>query len=157
MRFFFQSNWWCHFTGINNIYYYNVTNAYKYSVLMFYELHVYKKDKFQFNLKSQTIKIPTYVWNRHSSNIFCYFYFQITGTWYVIEILQHKTDEKLYRKETFDVSTCPSIFLMLAASSDTDLKLYWNEDSGDVEYLFRIRDKSSPGFWQSIGPQNGKI
>lgn len=41
--------------------------------------------------------------------------------------------------------------------SDTDLKLYWNEDTGDIEYLFKIKDKSSPGFWLSSGSQNGNI
>lgn len=93
---------------------------------------------------------------KFSSNILHYFYFQITGTWYVIEILQHKTDENLYHGEKFDVPTCPSVFLTLMGS-DTDLKLYWNEDTGDIEYLFKIKDKSSPGFWLSSGSQNGNI
>ncbi|XP_015371504.1 PREDICTED: uncharacterized protein LOC107167117 [Diuraphis noxia] len=80
----------------------------------------------------------------------------ITGTWYVIEILQHKTDDKQFHGEKFEVPTCPSVFLTLAGS-DTDLKLYWSEDTGDIEYLFKIKDKSSPGFWLSSGSQNGTL
>ncbi|XP_027849925.2 uncharacterized protein LOC114129398 [Aphis gossypii] len=79
----------------------------------------------------------------------------ITGTWYVIEVLQHKTDEK-FNGEKFDVPTCPSVFITLAGS-DTDLKLYWNEDLGDVEYQFKIRDRTAPGFWTSSGFQNGTL
>ncbi|XP_022160859.1 uncharacterized protein LOC111026971 [Myzus persicae] len=80
----------------------------------------------------------------------------ITGTWYVIEILQHKTDDRLFHGEKFEVPTCPSVFLTLAGS-DTDLKLYWNEDTGDIEYLFKIKDRSTPGFWLSSGSQNGTL
>lgn len=85
-----------------------------------------------------------------------YHCFQITGIWYVIEILQHKTDEKLYHGEKYEVSTCPFIYLTYFTGSDSELKLYWDEDEGNVEYRFKINDKANPGFWMSTGAQNGK-
>lgn len=89
------------------------------------------------------------------NNILCH-YFQITGIWYVIEILQHKTDERLYNGEKFGVPTCPMIYLQYLPGSDTELKLHWEEDVGVVEYRFKINDKAYPGFWMSTGAQNGK-
>lgn len=75
--------------------------------------------------------------------------------WHVIEILQHRTNEKLYHGERTEVATCPSIYLTYAGS-ETELKLFWSEDEGDVEYRFKIQDSTSPGLWFSTGPQNGK-
>jgi len=84
------------------------------------------------------------------------YYFQITGTWYVIEILHHRTDEKTYGRDLIEVTTCPTITLKYPAESDTELKLYWNEDEGDVDYRFRINETTSPGKWESAGAQTGK-
>jgi len=79
----------------------------------------------------------------------------ITGTWYVIEILHHRTDEKTYGRDLIEVTTCPTITLKYPAESDTELKLYWNEDEGDVDYRFRINETTSPGKWESAGAQTG--
>lgn len=72
----------------------------------------------------------------------------------MIQILQHKTDDR-FQGEKFSVSICPSIYLTFAGS-DTELKLYWEEDEGNVEYRFKIADKTSPGLWTSSGAQTGK-
>jgi len=82
--------------------------------------------------------------------------FQIAGVWYVIEILQHKTNDIYSRNEYEEIATCPSIYLTLLPGSDSELKLSWDEDEGNVEYRFKINDKSLPGHWSSTGGQNGK-
>lgn len=75
----------------------------------------------------------------------------------MIEILQHKTDERYYRGEKYVVATCPFIYLTYAnAHTDTELKFSWEEDEGNIEYRFKINDKDSPGTWISSGAQNGK-
>lgn len=73
----------------------------------------------------------------------------------MIEILQHKRNEKLYNGEKLEIQTCPYIYLTFAGS-ELDLKLHWQEDEGNLEYQFKITDRSYPGFWTSTGPQNGK-
>lgn len=73
----------------------------------------------------------------------------------MIQILQHKSEERL-QGEKFSVTICPSIYLTFAGSADTELKLFWEEDEGNVEYRFKIADRTSPGLWTSSGAQTGK-
>lgn len=74
----------------------------------------------------------------------------------MIEILQHKTDERRFHGERLEVETCPYIYLTFTGSDNELLKLHWSEDEGNVEYRFKINDLTSPGFWESHGAQNGK-
>ncbi|XP_025419987.1 uncharacterized protein LOC112690234 [Sipha flava] len=80
----------------------------------------------------------------------------ITGVWYVIERLQHKTDEKLYHGEKLEDPSCPYIYLTYF-ENDSVLKLYWEESDGNIEYRLKINDKSYPGLWMSSGGQNGSL
>ncbi|XP_050435986.1 uncharacterized protein LOC126842840 [Adelges cooleyi] len=78
----------------------------------------------------------------------------IAGTWYVIEILQHKTDVKLYRGDTIDMESCPHVYMEFDGLA-TELKMFWYEEAVDVEYTFKIYDRmASPGYWVSAGAQN---
>lgn len=80
---------------------------------------------------------------------------QITGVWYVVKVFQHKTDKRLYHGENYEVSTCPSISITYVRY-DSELRLYWEESIGNIEYRFKVNEKSSPGSWMSAGAQNGK-
>lgn len=84
-----------------------------------------------------------------------FLYFQITGVWYVIESLQHKTDEKLYHGEKLEDPSCPYIYLTYF-ENDSVLKLYLEESDGNIEFRLKINDKTYPGLWMSSGGQNGK-
>lgn len=73
----------------------------------------------------------------------------------MIETLQHKKDEKLYNGEKFEDPSCPYMYLTYF-DNDSLLKLYLEESDGNIEYQFKINDRSYPGLWMSAGAQNGK-
>ncbi|XP_050548949.1 uncharacterized protein LOC126910430 [Daktulosphaira vitifoliae] len=77
----------------------------------------------------------------------------IAGTWFVIEILQHKIDENYFRGEVLDMESCPFIYVELDAL-ERDLRMLWYEPLITVEYTFKIQERNSPGHWVSTGAQN---
>lgn len=78
--------------------------------------------------------------------------FQITGVWFVIEIIQHKIDVQ-YNCQVYTVPVCPYIFL---SYNDTKVKLIWNSEEDNIEYQFNINDTQYPGMWILNGVRNGK-
>ncbi|XP_025419988.1 uncharacterized protein LOC112690235 [Sipha flava] len=81
---------------------------------------------------------------------------KITGEWYVIKVFQHQTDKRLYHGENYEVSTCPTIRITYVRY-DSELRLYWEESIGNIEYRFKVNEKSNPGSWMSSGAQNGSL
>ncbi|XP_022194267.2 uncharacterized protein LOC111051982 [Nilaparvata lugens] len=78
---------------------------------------------------------------------------QLMGMWYGIEIVQHRHDGHNEGKKVLD--TCP--VLHFTRMRNDQLRLFWHEDVGTLEYFFSIPDPYNPGFWISSGPQNGTL
>jgi len=78
--------------------------------------------------------------------------------WYVVEVLQHKLDPAKPVKTNVIVSNdlCPIV--KLRPFEHSSLKLWWSEESGDLEYTFRIPNiNTKKGLWRNMYPQNGKF
>ena len=78
--------------------------------------------------------------------------------WYVVEVLQHKLDPTKPVKTNVIVSNdlCPIV--KLRPFEHSSLKLWWSEESGDLEYTFRIPNiNTKKGLWRNMYPQNGKF
>lgn len=73
----------------------------------------------------------------------------------MVEIIQHKaSNENQLGESRFVIDVCPTV-LLTYYKHDSELKLYWNEDTGDLSYRFRVNESSSPGRWESSGAQTG--
>lgn len=76
--------------------------------------------------------------------------------WYVVEVLEHRSDPTKGASRSYVVDSCPIV--KLRPLDYTSLKLLWNEEAGNLEYTFRIPDIARrKGFWQTMSAQNGKI
>lgn len=81
---------------------------------------------------------------------------KIMGKWYVVEVLEHIVDPQKPISGSYVVESCPIVRLRELEFSS--LRLLWTEEAGNLEYTFRIPDKSrKPGFWISTGQQNGTL
>lgn len=81
---------------------------------------------------------------------------KIMGKWYVVEVLEHKTDLMKPVSGSYIVDSCPIVKLRPLEYSS--LRLLWAEGAGNLEYTFRIPDISrKPGFWLSTSLQNGTL
>ncbi|XP_011688028.1 PREDICTED: uncharacterized protein LOC105450079 [Wasmannia auropunctata] len=81
---------------------------------------------------------------------------KILGKWYVVEVLEHRTDPAKAVPHSYIVDSCPIV--KLRSSDYGSLRLLWSEESGNVEYSFRIPNISSrKGFWQTMTSQNGTL
>lgn len=81
---------------------------------------------------------------------------QIMGKWYVVEVLEHRLDPMKPASSSYIVDSCPIV--KLKPLDHAALKLLWSEESGNVEYTFRIPDISRrKGLWRATTSQNGKI
>lgn len=78
------------------------------------------------------------------------------GKWYVVEVLEHKPDPMKMSSKSYVVDTCPIVKLR-PTSDSANLKLYWSEEAGSLEYNFRMTDFNRKGYWRVMGGQNGKI
>jgi hypothetical protein len=82
---------------------------------------------------------------------------QIMGKWYVVEILEHRVDPTKPVSSSYIVDSCPIVRLK-SQLEHAALKLLWSEESGNVEYTFRIPDISRrKGLWRTMATQNGKV
>lgn len=78
------------------------------------------------------------------------------GKWYVVEVLQHKIDPTKPVMTSNVVDSCPIV--KLKPFEHSSLKLWWSEESGDLEYTFRIPNISTKkGLWRNMYLQNGKF
>ncbi|XP_012272796.1 uncharacterized protein LOC105695630 [Orussus abietinus] len=82
---------------------------------------------------------------------------KIMGKWYVVEILEHKIEPtKPMNGARVVIDTCPIV--KLSPTEFSLLRLLWTEDSGDIEYTFRVPDSHGrPGLWISTALQNGTL
>lgn len=82
---------------------------------------------------------------------------QIMGKWYVVEILEHRVDPTKPVSNSYIVDSCPIVKLK-PLLEHAALRMLWNEESGNVEYTFRIPDMSRrKGVWRTMTSQNGKV
>ncbi|RZF32566.1 hypothetical protein LSTR_LSTR013969 [Laodelphax striatellus] len=83
--------------------------------------------------------------------------YELMGMWYGIEIIQHRHEpgHHGHGEGKKVVDTCP--VLHFARTRNDQLRLFWHEDVGTLEYFFSIPDPYNPGFWISSGPQNGTL
>ncbi|XP_012054750.1 PREDICTED: uncharacterized protein LOC105617807 [Atta cephalotes] len=80
---------------------------------------------------------------------------KIMDKWYVVEVLQHKLDPTKPVK-TISNDLCPIV--KLRPFEHSSLKLWWSEESGDLEYTFRIPNiNTKKGLWRNMYPQNGTL
>ncbi|KYQ49298.1 hypothetical protein ALC60_11639 [Trachymyrmex zeteki] len=78
------------------------------------------------------------------------------GKWYVVEVLQHKIDPTKPVMTSNVVDSCPIV--KLKPFEHSSLKLWWSEESGDLEYTFRIPNISTKkGLWRNMYLQNGTL
>lgn len=82
---------------------------------------------------------------------------KIMGKWYVVEILEHKSDPmKPVSVGPVILDSCPTV--RLHSHEYASLTLLWTEAAGNLEYTFRISDISrKPGFWTTSSLQNGTL
>ncbi|XP_032675858.1 uncharacterized protein LOC116846304 [Odontomachus brunneus] len=82
---------------------------------------------------------------------------KIMGKWYVVEVLEHRTDlVKSPVSSSYIVDSCPIVKLM--PLEHNSLKLLWSEEAGNLEYNFRIPDiVKKSGLWRTINLQNGTL
>lgn len=81
---------------------------------------------------------------------------QIMGKWYVVEVLEHRMDPMKSPSSSYIVDSCPIV--KLKPLDYASLRLLWSEESGNVEYTFRIPDIARrKGLWRTMTSQNGKI
>ncbi|XP_011634719.1 uncharacterized protein LOC105425576 [Pogonomyrmex barbatus] len=81
---------------------------------------------------------------------------KIMGKWYVVEILEHRMDPTKPVSSSYVVESCPIV--KLRPLDHASLRLLWSEDSGNLEYTFRIQDiVKRKGFWQTMTSQNGTL
>lgn len=95
-----------------------------------------------------------------SSNLSDRFYknisLQIMGKWYVVEVLEHMKDPTKPVSNSYVIDSCPIV--KLRPFEHASLRLLWSEESGNVEYTFRIPDISRrKGVWRTMLSQNGKV
>lgn len=96
----------------------------------------------------------------HSSDLSGRFYgnvsLQITGKWYVVEVLEHMLTKPI--SSSYIVDSCPIVRLSQLENQPNILRLLWTEESGSVEYSFVIHDiNRRKGLWRTMTMQNGKI
>ena len=77
---------------------------------------------------------------------------QLAGYWWAVETIGHRDEDRGAYEE---ISLCPLMFLSQLDNS-TDIRLLWEEPMGKIEYRFRVVDPHDPGFWISMGQQNGE-
>ncbi|XP_011166366.1 uncharacterized protein LOC105200489 [Solenopsis invicta] len=83
---------------------------------------------------------------------------KIMGKWYVVEVLEHRVDPTKPVSSSYIVDSCPIVRLREPLWEHAALKLLWSEESGNVEYTFRIPDISRrKGLWRTMAPQNGSL
>ncbi|XP_043491065.1 uncharacterized protein LOC122516913 [Polistes fuscatus] len=82
---------------------------------------------------------------------------KIMGKWYVVEILEHRSDPmRPINSERVVLDSCPTV--QLRSHEYSSLTLLWTETAGNLEYTFRISDITRrPGFWTSSSLQNGTL
>ncbi|XP_076299914.1 uncharacterized protein LOC143218567 [Lasioglossum baleicum] len=81
---------------------------------------------------------------------------KIMGKWYVVEVLDHRSDSQKPAIGTYIIDSCPIV--KLTALKYSSLKLLWTEEVGNLEYTFRLPDISrTPGVWVSSSTQNGTL
>lgn len=81
---------------------------------------------------------------------------QIMGKWYVVEVLEHMKNPTKIMSRSYVVDSCPIV--KLRPCEHAALRLLWSEESGNVEYTFRIPDISRrKGVWRTVISQNGKV
>ncbi|XP_035731761.1 uncharacterized protein LOC118445860 isoform X1 [Vespa mandarinia] len=82
---------------------------------------------------------------------------KIMGKWYVVEILEHKSDPiKHTNGKHVVLDSCPTVHLR--SHEYSSLTLLWTEAVGNLEYTFQISDITRrPGFWMSSTLQNGTL
>ncbi|XP_011879884.1 PREDICTED: uncharacterized protein LOC105568659 [Vollenhovia emeryi] len=81
---------------------------------------------------------------------------KIMGKWYVVEVLEHKMDHTKPAGGSYVVESCPIV--KLRPLDHAALRLLWTEESGSVEYTFRIPDISRrKGLWRAMTSQNGTL
>lgn len=79
---------------------------------------------------------------------------QLAGYWYAVETIGHREEDR--SSENYqEITLCPLMFLSQLDNS-TDIRLLWEEPMGKIEYRFRVVDQKDPGFWMSLGQQNGE-
>ena len=82
-----------------------------------------------------------------------FFFLQLMGAWYIIEIIHHKRDEGMVHG-SISLKVCPQIFI--GRESRSDMRLIWKEPSATFYYKIRLDNHNNPGSWISSGPHNGK-
>ncbi|KAL0107864.1 hypothetical protein PUN28_014852 [Cardiocondyla obscurior] len=81
---------------------------------------------------------------------------KIMGKWYVVEVLEHRLDLTKSVSGSYVVDSCPIV--KLRPLDNAALRLLWTEESGNVEYFFRIPDVSrKKGVWRTMVSQNGTL
>ncbi|KAK6633538.1 hypothetical protein RUM44_004145 [Polyplax serrata] len=76
---------------------------------------------------------------------------QLMGSWYIIEIIHHKQDERMVHG-SITLRVCPQIYI--GRESRSDLRLIWKEPSATFYYKIRLDNMNNPGSWVSSGPHN---
>lgn len=116
-----------------------------------------KSDKSIVFIRTSSRKCSTYAHNfsQRSSMRYKCILLQIMGKWYVVEILEHRTDPlKPVSSSVYVVDSCPIV--KLKPLDHAVLKLLWTEEAGNLEYTFRIPDISRRrGLWLTTTLQNG--
>ncbi|TGZ53410.1 uncharacterized protein [Temnothorax longispinosus] len=81
---------------------------------------------------------------------------KIMGKWYVVEVLEHRMDPTKPMSSSYVVDSCPIV--KLRPIDHASLRLLWTEESGNVEYTFRIPDvHRRKGLWRTMTSQNGTL
>ncbi|XP_046745865.1 uncharacterized protein LOC124411054 [Diprion similis] len=82
---------------------------------------------------------------------------QITGKWYVVEYVEHKTNPMRPTISSRGITeSCPVVRLRFTGSGS--LRLLWSTLDGDLDYSFIVTDPSrAPGLWKSKDLQNGTL
>lgn len=80
----------------------------------------------------------------------------LAGYWYAVETIGHR-DEDRQTQSYQEISLCPVMFLSQIYNASDQLRLLWEEPLGKIEYRFGLVDQNDPGFWISMGSQNGSL
>lgn len=83
---------------------------------------------------------------------------QVLGMWYAVEVVYHwdssRTNQPAGRTV---VDSCPVIHISRSHLNEHRLRMLWTENAGVIEYNFNVHDLRSPGFWMTLGAQNGTL
>ena len=73
-----------------------------------------------------------------------------------METIGHRSQDRTNRSGYTNLTVCPIIHVKVADKKASTIQMTWEEPKGAVTYRFQIPSEDDPGFWVSLGQQNGK-